>query len=126
MSSEPTTPEAATPAPRASTWFLIATAGVLALSLTLVIVAAAWPLPPVCTATETPNPAWRSAVQVPSDIAVAGLLSSMIGVFCCFLGVVAARGRRLAFLGLGVAGFVLLAYAAVFAFGIGLGCHPFY
>jgi len=51
MSSEPTTPEAAAPVPRGSVRFLWVTASVLALSLLLVIVAAAWPLPPACTAT---------------------------------------------------------------------------
>ena len=50
----------------------------------------------------------------------------MIGAFCCFPGVVGANGRRLVFLGLGVAACVLLAYAAVFAFGIGVPCHAFY
>lgn len=42
------------------------------------------------------------------------------------LGAVGAKGRRLAFLGLGVAAFVLRGYAAVVAFGIGLPCHAFY
>ena len=126
MSSEPAAPGAASPIPRGSVRFFWITAGVFALSLLLVILAAAWPLPPACTATETANPAWRSAVQVPSDIADIGLIGSMIGAFCCFLGVVGAKGRRLEFLGLGVAGLILLVYAAVLAFGIGLPCHAFY
>jgi hypothetical protein len=69
ISSEPTTPEAAAPVPRGSVRFLWVTASVLALSLLLVIVAAAWPLPPAYTATGAPNPAWQSAVQMPSAIA---------------------------------------------------------
>jgi hypothetical protein len=126
MSSEPVTPEAAPPMPRATVRFLWVTAGVLALSLLLVIVAGAWPLPPACTASETPNPAWHSAVRTPVILANIGFVGSIIGAFCCFLGAVGAKGRRLAFLGLGGAAFVLLGYAAVVAFGIGLPCHAFY
>lgn len=123
---EPTKPEPSTRAPRGSTHFLIATAGVMALSLLLTIIATAWPLPPVCTASGLTNPAWHSAAKIPVDLANIGAIGSLVGGFFCFLGLVAAQGRRLAFLGLSVLAVGLILFALVVAFGIGLPCHPFY
>jgi hypothetical protein len=50
----------------------------------------------------------------------------MLGGMCCFVGVLVAEGRRLAFLGLGVLALGLILFATLLAFGIGLPCHAFY
>lgn len=126
MPSEPIQPDAPIVSPRASLRFLQITAGAMALSLLLTIVALAWPLPPVCTANETPNPAWDSAVGVPSTIALIGWFGAVLGGILCFCGFLGADGRRLAFLGLGVLAIGLNIVTFLVASLIGVPCHAFY